>query len=182
MDKNGFVSIHRKIQDNWLWSDKPFSKGQAWIDLLLLARWKDEKKLHRGKLYDRKRGEVNYSMTWLAERWGWSRNKVRRFIRTLEEQHMVRVNATTNDTSISIENYSIYQDARTTDRATDNTTDKSTDNTTDDTQMNKDNKDNKDNNPPISPQRGARGGRSRKKPRNEVWEMLEEELAKNGQN
>ena len=178
MDKNGFVSIHRKIQDNWLWSDKPFSKGQAWIDLLLLARWKDEKKLHRGKLYDRKRGEVNYSMTWLAERWGWSRNKVRRFMRTLEEQHMVRVNATTNDTSITIENYSIYQDVRT----TDDTTHDTTHDTTDDTQMNKDNKDNKDNNPPISPQRGARGGRSRKKPRNEVWEMLEEELAKNEQN
>ena len=172
MDKNGFVSIHRKIQDNWLWSDKPFSKGQAWIDLLLLARWKDEKKLHRGKLYDRKRGEVNYSMTWLAERWGWSRNKVRRFMRTLEEQHMVRVNATTNDTSITIENYSIYQDVR--------TTHDTTHDTTDDTQMNKDNKDNKDNNPPISPQRGARGGRSRKKPRNEYLTMLEEELRKNG--
>lgn len=181
MDKNGFISIHRKIQDNWLWSDKPFSKGQAWIDLLLLARWKDEKKLHRGKLYDRKRGEVNYSMTWLAERWGWSRDKVRRFIRTLERDNMVTLNATTNDTSVTIENYSIYQDWRTTDKATDNTTDDTTDNTTDDTQMNKDNKDNKDNNPPISPQRGARGGRSRKKPRNEVWKMLEEEMAKNGQ-
>lgn len=180
MDKNGFISIHRKIQDNWLWNDKPFSKGQAWIDLLLLARWKDEKKLHRGKLYDRKRGEVNYSMTWLAERWGWSRDKVRRFIRTLERDNMVTLNATTNDTSITIENYSVYQDSRTTDKATDNTTDKSTDNTTDNTQMNKDNKDNKDNNPPISPQRGARGGRSRK-PRNEFLAMLEEEIAKNEQ-
>lgn len=180
MDKNGFISIHRKIQDNWLWSDKPFSKGQAWIDLLLLARWKDEKKLHRGKLYDRKRGEVNYSMTWLAERWGWSRDKVRRFIRTLERDNMVTLNATTNDTSVTIENYSIYQDWRTTDKATDNTTDDTTDNTTDDTQMNKDNKDNKDNNPPISPQRGVRGGRTRKKPRNEYLTMLEEELRKNG--
>ena len=173
MDKNGYISLHRKIQDNWLWNEKPFSKGQAWVDLILLARWKDGVQMHRGQLLKRKRGQVYCSMTWLAKRWGWSRDKVRRFMRTLEEQHMVRVNATTNDTSISIENYSVYQIPRATDKATDNTTDKATDNTTDDTHKNKVNKDNKVNNPPISPQRGARGGRSRK-PRNEVLEMIKE--------
>lgn len=31
----GWISIHRKIKDNWIWNDKPFSKGQAWIDILL---------------------------------------------------------------------------------------------------------------------------------------------------
>lgn len=180
MDKNGFVSIHRKIQDNWLWNEKPFSKGQAWIDLILLARWKDGKQLHRGKLLERKRGQVCCSMSWLAKRWGWSRDKVRRFMHMLETQGMVTLDATRHDTSITIENYSVYQTSPTTDNTTDNTTDKATDKSTDNTYKNKGNKGNKDNNPPISPQRGARGGRSRKNPRNEYLTMLEEELRKNG--
>ena len=33
----GWISIHRKIQDNLIWNDKPFNRGAAWIDLLLLA-------------------------------------------------------------------------------------------------------------------------------------------------
>jgi hypothetical protein len=33
----GFVSIHREIMDHWIWQDKPVSKGQAWVDLILLA-------------------------------------------------------------------------------------------------------------------------------------------------
>ncbi len=180
MDRNGYISIHRKIQDNWLWNEKPFSKGQAWVDLILLARWKDGKQLHRGKLLERKRGQVCCSMSWLAKRWGWSRDKVRRFMHMLETQGMVTLDATRHDTSITIENYSVYQTSPTTDNTTDNTTDKATDKSTDNTYKNKGNKGNKDNNPPISPQRGARGGRSRKKPRNEYLTMLEEELRKNG--
>lgn len=173
MDRNGYISIHRKIQDNWLWNEKPFSKGQAWVDLILLARWKDGKQLHRGKLLERKRGQVCCSMSWLAKRWGWSRDKVRRFMHMLETQGMVTLDATRHDTSITIENYSVYQTSPTTDNTTDKATDKATDNTTDNTYKNKGNKGNKDNNPPISPQRGARGGRSRK-PRNEVLEMIKE--------
>ena len=38
----GYIKIHRKIQECWLWQDK-FSKGQAWIDLLLRANHKDNK-------------------------------------------------------------------------------------------------------------------------------------------
>lgn len=181
MDKNGYISLHRKIQDNWLWNEKPFSKGQAWVDLILLARWKDGKQMHRGKLCERKRGQVCCSIKWLAERWGWGWRKTRAFISSLEAEQMVSLDSTTHDTTITIENYSVYQGVCRTDSTTDSTTDDTTDSTTDSTYKNKVNKDNKVNNPPISPQRGTRGGRSRK-PRNEVWAMLEEELQKNGQN
>jgi len=33
----GFIILQRKITENWLWLSEPFSKSQAWVDLLLLA-------------------------------------------------------------------------------------------------------------------------------------------------
>lgn len=186
MNSNGYINIHRKIQDNWIWNEKPFSKGQAWIDLLLLARWKDGKQMHRGNLHERKRGQVCCSMKWLGERWGWHRATVKRFLATLECDGMVTTDVTTNDTVITIENYGFYQgdtpEGVTTECTTESTTECTTECTTDATYKNKVNKVNKVNNTPQTPQGGQRGSRSGKKPRNEVWGMLEKELAKNGQN
>ena len=121
MSKGTFVKLNRNLQDHWIWTDEPFSKGQAWVDLIMLARWKDEKKLHRDKLVVRKRGEVNCSMRWLAERWQWDRRKVKRFLSLLESDGMITVECTTNDTTITIENYSVYQDRQTADGTTDDT-------------------------------------------------------------
>ena len=129
MSKGTFVKLNRNLQDHWIWTDEPFSKGQAWVDLIMLARWKDEKKLHRDKLVVRKRGEVNCSMRWLAERWQWDRRKVKRFLSLLESDGMITVECTTNDTTITIENYSVYQDRQTADGTTHGTTDGTTDGT-----------------------------------------------------
>lgn len=154
----GYITLKRDIQDHWLWQEKPFDKKSAWIDLLLLARWKDGKEFHRGKLYERKRGEVNCSMLWLAERWGWHRDKVKRFLSLLVEDGMITLNTTTVDTTITIENYTkhqlAYEGDTTTDTTTDATTDTTTGTTTDTTHKKKDNKEKKEkknNNPPISP-------------------------------
>ena len=38
---SGWIKIHRDILYHEIWSDKPFSKGQAWIDLILLANHSD---------------------------------------------------------------------------------------------------------------------------------------------
>lgn len=37
MSNTGWIKLHRKITDHWLWEDKPFARGQAMIDLLILA-------------------------------------------------------------------------------------------------------------------------------------------------
>ena len=34
-DASGWIKVSRAIQEHWVWDEKPFSKGQAWIDLLL---------------------------------------------------------------------------------------------------------------------------------------------------
>ena len=48
----GWISIHRKIQDNLIWNDKPFNRGAAWVDLLLLANHEDKKVLFNGSIIE----------------------------------------------------------------------------------------------------------------------------------
>lgn len=122
MAGKSFVPIYRSLQDHWLWEDKPFSKGQAWVDLLMLANHKDKKRMLRGQMVTCKRGDVNTSMAELSKRWGWERGKVKRFLDLLQSDNMIVLNATTQRTTITIENYSIYNGQSTTDATTDTAT------------------------------------------------------------
>lgn len=119
---NGWISLHRQLVDHWLWTDKPFSKGQAWIDLLMLAKHRDDKLISQGKLIDGKRGSVYRSVLFFANRWGWDRKKVKRFLDALECEGMITVNSTTHGTTISIINYSKFQDSGTANETADGIT------------------------------------------------------------
>lgn len=112
--KQGWVSVHRQIQDHWLWGDKPFSQGQAWIDLIMLANYENKKMPYKGEVITCERGTVNLSISYLANRWGWSRKRAKNFLNLLESDGMVSTNATTHRTVITIENYSVYNDVPTT--------------------------------------------------------------------
>ena len=60
-----------------------------------------------------KRGSQFLSDKFLANRWHWSRNRVRRFLAALEAANMVTVKRTSDGTWVNIVNYSKFQDART---------------------------------------------------------------------
>lgn len=105
----GWIKIFREIQHNWVWSDKPFSKGQAWIDLIILAKRTDEKFTFGNRIISGKRGCVYKSILYLSDRWGWDRKKTRAFLDALEEDKMITVKAAANGTTIRIENYEEYQ-------------------------------------------------------------------------
>lgn len=117
-NNKGWICLHRSLGDHFLWDDKPFSRGQAWIDLLLLANHEDKKVLYQGKLMLFKRGTVYRSILSLAERWGWDRKKVRRFLDLLVAEKMITTQSTTQGTTISIVNYRLYQDLGATKRTT----------------------------------------------------------------
>ena len=112
----GWVPVSRELQDHWMWDDKPFAHGQAWIDLIMLANYEDTKMPYKGEIITCERGTVNLSISYLANRWGWSRDKTRRFLKLLESDGMVTVTATTHRTTITLENYSIYNDVPATKR------------------------------------------------------------------
>ena len=108
LDK-GWISLHRILLDHWLWKEKPFDRKSAWIDILLTVNHQDSKYLLRGKLVEVKRGQCGTSVAKLAQRWGWSRKKVRTFLKTLEEDGMVTIKGTTQGTTITVINYGSFQ-------------------------------------------------------------------------
>jgi hypothetical protein len=106
----GWISLHRKIQDCWLWDDRPYDRARAWIDLLLLANHKDKKTCFYGRSLTFKKGQYLTSILKLSDRWGWSRNKTKRFLAALEDEQMITTERTNRQTAITIVNYGVYQE------------------------------------------------------------------------
>ena len=110
MENQGWISLHRKIQDNFLYFSEPFTKAQAWIDLILNANHVDGKFIVRGVVIEIKRGELGWSELTMASRWQWSRNKVRGFLKLLENEQQIEQLKVSRITSITkILNYENYQ-------------------------------------------------------------------------
>ena len=119
----GYVKLWRKISDNDLWLSEPFSRGQAWLDLLILANHKPGYFYCRGIKVPILRGQVGMSEPALAERWKWSRGKVRRFLSEMQTVQQI-VQQKNNVTSvITIVNYKHYQPDSTANDTADSTTD-----------------------------------------------------------
>lgn len=105
----GWIKIHRKIMDNPLYLSEPFTRMQAWIDLLLLANHKEGFFYVRGNKVVVGRGQVGTSSRTLASRWQWSRGKVERFLKDLENDNQIEPQKNNVITLISICNYDDYQ-------------------------------------------------------------------------
>lgn len=129
----GWIKLHRKIQDCFIWTDKPYDKARAWVDLLLLATHSDKKMIIDGMTVVISRGSYMTSREKLAKNWGWSVGKVDRFLKTLESEEMITTNRTPKGTVVTIVNYSEYQAVDIADDTADSTTDDTTDRTSDST-------------------------------------------------
>ena len=138
MSNKGWIKLDRKILNSSLWNEpEPFDKRSAWIDLLLYVSWKDTERVVKNKVIKIKRGSQFVSDNFLANRWHWSRGKVRRYIKMLENAGMINIKRTADGTCINVVNYSKFQDARTADDTSDDTTHGTTGGTTDGTQYKK---------------------------------------------
>lgn len=115
----GWISLHRKIQDCWIWGDKPYDKARAWIDLLLSASHSDAKIMSEGRPIEIPRGSVLTSILKLSDRWGWSKGKVKRYFDDLENDNMITTRRTNRWTIVNIVNYGIYNDKPSKDEPTD---------------------------------------------------------------
>ena len=114
--QNGWITLHRKIKDHWLWEDKPFSKGQAWVDILLECNHAEIKTMFEGQLIVTKRGQSsNAKKTW-AVRWGWSKSATRHFLNVLEKDGMINTQNARVTTLLTVLNYDGYQLAQTSER------------------------------------------------------------------
>lgn len=136
-ESKGWIKLHRKIQDCFIWTDKPYDKARAWVDLLLLTTHSDKKLIIDGNIVVIHRGSYMTSREKLAQKWGWSVGKVDRFLSLLKREEMITTDSTPKGTVVTIVNYNEYQVADLQDGITnstaDDTSDSTTGSTTDDT-------------------------------------------------
>lgn len=112
-----YIKLNRSLYDHEIWTCEPFSKGQAWVDLLMRANWQRTEKIFRGKAYVIERGQLVTSVDALSKRWKWHRNKVSRYITLLCELGMVHKVRILCGTLLTIENYDSFQGQWDTDEA-----------------------------------------------------------------
>lgn len=124
----GYIKLFRQIVDSDIWKIKPFSEGQAWIDLLCITNFeKGFIKTKNGQIITLNRGDCGYSMLTLSERWGWSRGKTKRFLDFLTEQQMIQQKMYGKHTVLLISNFEKYQMRTTNDTTNDTTNGQQTD-------------------------------------------------------
>lgn len=145
--EQGWISIHRKVKDNFLFKQRrSFSNFEAWIDILLNVNHKEQKVLIKGSLFTVNRGQsINSKMTW-SKRWGWNRSKTNRFLTLLQNEGMIDLKSNNITTILTVCKYETYQDGRTSDEHQTNikrTSDEHQTNTNNnDNNINNDNNDN----------------------------------------
>ncbi|MBY3628319.1 GntR family transcriptional regulator [Enterococcus faecium] len=104
----GWVKLHRSITENWIWDNPQYLKW--WLDLILMANHKEKKILFNGSFKKVDVGQRITSEQKLAERWGVSRNTVRKFLSLLVEDDMISIEKSRkNGTTYKVNNYAIYQ-------------------------------------------------------------------------
>jgi len=112
---SGWIKLYRKLTENSLWTCETFTRGQAWVDLILLTNYKDSFFYKRGVKINVRSGQCAWSELALSDRWGWSRSKVRKFLNDLEKEQQIIQQKNNVTQIVTIVNYNQYQGKKTTD-------------------------------------------------------------------
>jgi DNA-binding transcriptional regulator YhcF (GntR family) len=110
---NGWIKLHRQIEEDKFYFSERFTKAQAWIDLLLLAGHTKRTIWIRGIEINLKPGELAYSQLTLAGRWQWNFKTVKKFLNELEKCEKVETRFSNATTVISIKNWDKWQGVET---------------------------------------------------------------------
>ena len=109
MSDSNWIKLNRSIWDNFVWDFNEPKYCMAWIDMLLMANYKEKKILFDGKIVVIGRGTFVTSMAKLADRWCMNRRTVKRFLDILQSDGMISYTCTARCTTITIEKYGLYQ-------------------------------------------------------------------------
>lgn len=152
-----FITIPRSIFRDEALDDGKFSRREAFLFLVQKAVYQPQTVTIKGGRVELKRGQLCASVRFLADTWGWSKDKVSRTLSDFVSERRIDIFKDTLTSIISIVNYDLYQPSSDTYKDTNKDTNKDTDkDTCKDTnkdgdkdtnkdKYNKDNKENKDN-------------------------------------
>lgn len=88
---SGYLPIPRDFFTQFLWDEKrSFSKAEAYLDLLQFAAFAPSERFVSGKLIELDEGECIASVRFLAERWGWGKDKAAQYLQLLDTRRITR--------------------------------------------------------------------------------------------
>ncbi len=109
----GWIALHRRLAYHSIWIGERFTRGQAWVDLLLEAAYQDHEAILGSVVVPVRRGQVLTSQVALAARWRWNRRTVRCFLHVLQRLMMITIGTSKRTeagyTLVTILNYDLYQ-------------------------------------------------------------------------
>lgn len=106
---SGTVSIDRGLFDHGVFRAEPFSEREAWVWMIMAARWKAGKVRVGDYVVELSRGEFAASVRFMASAWDWTAAKVQRYLERLKKMEMISVKTDTGVSVITVCNYDKFQ-------------------------------------------------------------------------
>ncbi|KXJ56569.1 MAG: hypothetical protein AXW12_00620 [Thalassospira sp. Nap_22] len=173
-----FVFAQRNRFKHPLFKAEKFCRGYAWDWIVANAVWREDG--HpveiKGQIVRLDRGQLSYSVRFMAEAWRWDKAAVSRFITRLKTEAMIETHTETGQMIITVCNYDKYQSRSGITETTPETGSETAarqHRDSSETKKNKDNKDNKDSDD------DSRADQKSKNLFEEVTELLRIDTARN---
>lgn len=102
-------AVSRAIWDHEMFDREAFTEREAWMWLISEAAWKPTRTRIGTLMVELGRGQLAHSVRFMAERWGWSKSRVDRFLGRLKIGTLIETDAGQGVNVITICKYSEYQ-------------------------------------------------------------------------
>jgi hypothetical protein len=109
LSERGYICLDRGALNHEFFEREQYSEFEAWVWLLTEAAWKKRFRRVGDYTANLERGQLIASVRFLAEKWGWKKTKVERFLNRLKTETMIGTASGTGITIITICNYDKYQ-------------------------------------------------------------------------
>ena len=106
---SGTVNIARDLFDHGMFKPEVFTEREAWIWLIMQARWKSGAYRAGDFVVNLERGQLAASVRFMAQAWGWTPAKVQRYQKRLINLEMISSKTDTGVTVTTICNYDKFQ-------------------------------------------------------------------------
>jgi hypothetical protein len=106
---SGTVNISRRIWSDTAFKLEPFTEREAFMWIIMEASYKPREKRIGNVVVDLTRGQLATSVRFMCVAWNWSKSRVDRFLKRLENRDMIGTESGTGINVITVCKYDEYQ-------------------------------------------------------------------------